>query len=92
MALKMKPADYATLKSAVAPLDTLERRKRYLAGDFTNAQACRDVNMRYRWDLLHTSGLRIGDGVGVKGDLDLYSYLNDEHIDSALKSMVPDLA
>jgi len=43
---------------------------------------------RYRWDLLHYSGLKIGDGVGIQGDLNLYAYLHDKHIDTALKHIM----
>lgn len=37
-----------------------------------------------RWALLRVSGIRIGDGIGVDGDINLYHYLNDIHIDTAL--------
>ena len=88
MTLKIKPEDLQKLQSAVSPLDTPERRERYRTGQFPNAERVRDLNMRYRWDLLNASGLKIGDGVGIQGDLNLYQYLTDEHIDSALRSFV----
>ena len=62
--LKMKDADLARLRAAIEPLDKQEHRDRYLAGNFRNADACKDKDMRYRWDLLYASGLKIGDGVG----------------------------
>ena len=43
--------------------------------------------MRYRWDLLHATELTIGDGIGVMGDINLYAYLNDNHIDTALRKI-----
>ena len=89
--MKIKPTDLAVLINAVKPLDTPERRAQYLAGDFKNSRAVKDLAERYRWDLLWLSGLRIGDGVGIKGDLDLYSYMDDVHIDTALKHIVPNL-
>ena len=89
--LKMKDADLAQLRAAIEPLDKQEHRDRYLAGNFRNADACKDKDMRYRWDLLYACGLKIGDGVGSNGDIQLYSYLNDEHIDSALRAIVPPL-
>lgn len=42
-------------------------------------------DMRYRWDALRATGLTIGDGNGVCGDLDLYAYMDDSHIDTALR-------
>lgn len=91
MSLKIKPDDLAKLKAAVVPLDTPEARAMYRAGNFPRADRTKDKDMRYRWDLLHASGLKLGDGVGTQGDLNLYAYLNDEHIDSALRSFVPPL-
>ncbi len=44
---------------------------------------------RLRWDLLRLSSLNVfGDGIGTHGDLNLYAYLNDSHIDTALKYCV----
>ena len=37
------------------------------------------------------SMLKIGDGVGVKGDVDIYAYANDDHLDTALRHIVPPL-
>jgi len=91
MTLKITPPDLLALKNAVTPLDTPERRADYLAGRFSNADRCKDLEMRYRWDLLYASGIKVGDGVGVKGDIDLYAYLDDTHIDSALRHLVPAL-
>ena len=73
MNLKIREADLQALKSAVAPYDTQDRRQRYLDGDFPYAQGCKDRDMRYRWDLVHASGLRFGDGRGMPGDLNLYA-------------------
>lgn len=89
--MKIKPKDLAVLTDKIKPLDTPERRAQYLAGDFKNSRAVKDLNKRYRWDLLWLSGLKIGDGAGVKGDLDLYSYMEDGHIDTALRHTVPNL-
>lgn len=43
--------------------------------------------MRYRWDILWKTGLKIGKSVGTPGDLNLYDYCNDDHIDSALRQI-----
>ena len=42
---------------------------------------------RYRWDLLEKSGIKIGDGINVVGDLNLYAYANNAHIDTALRKI-----
>ena len=91
MSLKIKDADLVALQSALKPLDTPDRRAKYCKGDFPYADRCRDKDMRYRWDLMYASGLRFGDGRGMRGDLNLYAYLNDKHIDSALRSFIPPL-
>ncbi len=42
--------------------------------------------MRWRWDLLHASPIRITNTcVYAIGDLPLYDYLDDTHIDTALR-------
>jgi hypothetical protein len=89
--VKIKPDDLAKLRTAITPLDTPERRARYLAGDFHNAERVRDLNKRYRWDLLYASSIKIGDGVGIKGDIDLYYYADDMAVDTALRSIVKPL-
>lgn len=91
MALKIKEQDLQVLKSRIERLDTPARRDMYKSGNYARAHLTKDVDKRYRWDLLWTTGLKLGDGVGVKGDLDLYAYLDDTHIDSALRFLVPPL-
>ncbi|WP_234305477.1 hypothetical protein, partial [Diaphorobacter sp. J5-51] len=91
MNLRIRDADLAVLQKAICPLDTNERRARYQSGKFPYAEGCRDINMRYRWDLVYASGMRFGDGRGMQGSLNLYSYLNDKHIDAALRSFIPPL-
>ncbi len=48
----------------------------------------KDIEKRFRWDCFWASKIRIGDGVGIHGDINLYSYMNDEHIDTALKAYI----
>lgn len=89
--MKIKAEHLEILRASIVPLDTPERRARYLAGDFKNAEAVKDLDRRYRWDLLwsfRTSAGYTKDGVSI---LDLYLYLNDVHMDTALRSLVPPL-
>ena len=79
--MKMTPEDYANLRDAVSPLDTEERRADYRAGRFPRADAVRDLDKRYRWDLYYAvrQQLNIGDG---------YS---DDHTYTALRRAIPAL-
>ncbi len=76
--MKMTAEDFATLKLAVQAQDTTELRQRYKNRDFPRADKVQDLHKRYRWDLLHKTGL---------GSM-FYSYLNDDHIDTALRVIV----
>jgi len=89
--MKIKPADLQVLRAAIEPLDTPTNRQAYRSGAFPRADRCKDVNKRYRWDLLYASRIKIGDGAGSHGDVDLYAYMDDSHIDTALRSIVPSL-
>jgi hypothetical protein len=80
--MKMTLQHISILKNAIRPLNTPERVKKYLCGNFKNSDKVRDLNMRYRWDLLHASGVKIDQ---------LYTYLDDTHIDSALRHLVADI-
>lgn len=66
----MTPADYAQLRSAIAPV-----WGKYQAEHGHSAE-------RHRWDLLWASGYSV---------VPLYAYLNDDHIDTALRSIVREL-
>jgi len=88
--MKIKPEDYKILKSfldkAVRKIgkDKLAEYKEKLK---TNPKV-RDADMRFRWDLLHASRIKIGDGKGMRGDVELYGYMNDNQIDTALKTYI----
>jgi hypothetical protein len=84
--MKVTPQDLATIREAVSPLDTPERREHYRAGDFPRAAAVQDLDKRYRWDLFHraTAGSRTVSDLYDKG-------YNDTHLDTALKAVVPAL-
>ena len=79
--LKITKADYEVLEAAINRVIQLNPniRERYKNAGLSD--------MRFRWDLLHASKLKIGDGVGMSGDLELYRYLNDSHIDAALAAI-----
>lgn len=47
-----------------------------------------DIEKRFRWDCFWASKIKIGDGIGIDGDINLYAYMNDDHIDTALKNYI----
>ena len=80
--MKIKELHYRHLLEKLAPLDTLENREKYARRDFPRADRCKDVNKRYRWDLWYQAGLS-----RFACD-ELYDYMNDDHIDTALRNIV----
>ena len=76
--MKMLAADYAALR------DAIEYRFR---GEFTAWKDRYKVDglsdERFRWDCLHISGFNT---------CSFYAYLNDSHIDTALKRIVTELS
>ena len=70
----------AHIEAAINPLDTLSRRLAYQAGNFPNADVVKDLNKRYRWDLLWAARYDVTP---------LYQEgCNDSHIDTALRCIV----
>lgn len=83
--MKIKPEDYAhiveTLKQGV--IDIGKEKINIHITDLAGIP--KDLHKRIRWDLARASGLT------PFFCSTLYSYLNDEHIDTALKSAVKDI-
>lgn len=80
--MKMTPQHFQTLKSLLEPVDTEERRTLYKESRYPRAELTKDVNKRYRWDCLYATG----EAHSIMSDL--YAYLNDEHIDTAMRNLV----
>ena len=59
----------------------------YEQGNFPRANKVKELQQRFCFDLLYASGLRIGDGVGTRGDIE--GDYSDSHIYTALKSVCP---
>ena len=81
--MKITPSDYTTLKQFVEPHMTQARANVYVQAGLSP--------MRFRWDCLYASKIRIGDGVGTDGDILLYAYCDDTHIDTALRAIQREL-
>ena len=86
MKMKISDNDYDKLKKfldhgieQIGIKKLLEHKNKHLG---------KDINKRFRWDIFRLSNIKIGDGKGIQGDINLYSYMNDEHIDTALKHYV----
>lgn len=75
--MKMRREHVAYIKSAIAKTDTDFHRSRCAAAGMSDE--------RYRWDLFRHAGLI------PWCCSELYQYLNDEHIDTALRSLVKPL-
>lgn len=80
--MKFTPADLATLRDLITPLDTAERRVRYRIGDFPRAALVKDLDMRYRWDLLWT----VSNHPAIRELRKRYPA--DAHLDTALRAVV----
>jgi len=84
----MKLAKFKTqLALLVKPFDTEDNRTKYRNRDISNADAVRDIDKRYRWDIFYAVARR---------NSDFYDALqsaspNDAHIDTLLKSVVQPL-
>lgn len=84
--MKMTPAHYESLRTAIEPLDTADRREAYRTGDFPRAEEVTDLNVRYRWDLFWAvTGFEL-----LPRDVHGCIY-NSDHIDTALRKIIPAL-
>lgn len=77
MTLKIKPEDMRVLRERV------EARVKATPHWVELYKSAGLSHTRYRWDILWSSKLKIGSST-APGDLNLYDYLDDTHIDSAL--------
>lgn len=81
--LAIRPSDYWQLRKLIMPLDTKERRQKYVNGEFKHAERTKNVAMRYRWDLTYLTQEIVDFTCHT-----LYKYLDDDQIDSALRHML----
>lgn len=89
--MRISREHYLELMRLVSEHDTNERRDRYRKMDFPRSDACRDedqLNKRYRWDMIWVAdqGQR-----RTLFDAMYHAGLNDDHIDTALRRIVPEL-
>lgn len=77
--MKVTVKHRAELRRRFAAVDTPERREVYRTGQFPRADRVKDLDKRYRWDLLWAV-----NGDDVIGD----GIYTDAHIDTALRTLV----
>ncbi len=83
--MKMAAEHVEHLRAAIAPRDTAEMRDAYRTGQFPRADRCKDVDKRYRWDLLNAT-------VPARWVCERYDEgLTDANVDTALRSIVKPL-
>lgn len=83
--MKMTDDDYQKLRDALTVYLALYKTA---MPDYEKAGL---TPKRFRWDCLWKSGLRAGDGVGIKTTWNVYAYLSDAHIDTALRQAMKEL-
>jgi len=86
--MKITARDYEKLKQVLDR--TIERLGVSRIKDHRSLRLGKDINRRFAWDLLNASNIVIGDGKGINGDINLYAYMNDDHITTAVLKYVKD--
>lgn len=91
--MKMKTEHYKNIKRKIQALGSneklLEVLQRYLERDksIPRIEQAKNLNMRFRWDILHHVFHNDFDFITKT----LYSYLHDDHIDTALKAIIKEI-
>jgi hypothetical protein len=89
--MKLDTATVQALRERIAPLDTEETRQAYRDGRFPRADKVKDLDMRYRWDLFYAA--RGTDIIRPDSESIVSSRgITSDHIDTALRRIVPSLA
>lgn len=81
--MKITAQDFAALTAKVAPFDTAERRADYKSKGLTDK--------RYRWDLTYVVNSNDINSASRFICDTLYTYMDDSHVDTALRSIVKPL-
>lgn len=79
--MKITLEDYAILERAVKKTIT---RTGLSLDNYTSLGL---TAKRYRWDLLEQSDIKIGDGTTTDADVNIYTYANKNHVDTALRKI-----
>ncbi len=81
--MKIQPEDLAVLRAHVGKFDRPEVREVYRNGGFPRSNAVKDLDKRYRWDIFWRISREHREFTDT-----LWSYMNDDHMDTALRRCV----
>ncbi len=83
--MKMQARHYEQMKNAVDKvlLDRPDAVSDYEQGLFARSEKVKDLQKRFCFDMLYISGFM------RQNSRELYDYLNDDHIYTALKRIIP---
>lgn len=85
--MKMKPEHYQHLKQLLTTVkDRIESHREFLKTD----SRVKDLEKRLRWDMLWATNNNHSTTRWIVDTL--YSYMNDDHIDTALRSAMKELS
>lgn len=80
------------MRIAISDIDNEELRNHYRTGNIPRFDSVKDLDMRYRWDLLWTACvLDLLPQQYISDTLYAIDGVNDSHIDTALRNIVPPL-
>lgn len=83
--MKVTDEHFTILKEAIEAVDLPEYRDRYRKGEIARADSVKDINKRYRWDLYYFAARYTN---GLPDSTNGYTM---EHLDTALRRIVPNL-
>jgi hypothetical protein len=86
--MKIKPEDLKLLTEAIAKVKEAHPDSTLQA--YINNKVGADPKMRWRWDVFHAARKYLPDDFVSSMRGGLYSYLNDETIDTALRFILRD--
>jgi len=90
--MKIKAEHYSLIKDKITALgaDKIKEHLEKLKVEKEKYNSIKDINKRLRWDCFWAA---FHHNAEEKNNLikELYSYLNDEHIDTALKKIVGEI-
>ncbi len=84
--MKIKGSDYQALYNAIKAVYPKAQTRDQL---LEMRPKIKDIDLAYRFNLFFESGFKVGDGIGIIGDIN--GDFNDENINSALKKIVNDI-
>lgn len=85
--MKVTEEHVALMRHAISQLDSGSARLAYRNRNFPRADQTKDVNKRYRWDLFWAANTNYPNTMRLILDANY----KDSHIDTALRSIVPNV-